>query len=631
MTTTTNTRATTGHAAPEPPFTWAAIWTQAESLATDLSAAGANWQPLSGRLDALAGDWGALLLGNPEAERHQAELVAMLGDAGGKGIPGKAPVKKYLKIGAEVVRRCHAEAQQAERQAERAAAAEAGEAPLPEYQVLPGFDEPIELVAAHALLAERPERLAFHASGFWTYNEAGGYWSTAQDVAIGAIALEVLRRCYSEDMEKHRSFRFGTAADQRNTAATVKVLAGTGPLARTSPPEVIAFADGTYNLKLRLLVPHSPHHGATFAVDAPWRGLQQDPPPAVLAFVDRCYCLDALPIVRALVRWAIDPTIRYGQAFHLLGQSHSGKGLLLAVVQSLFPAVLTSSLSHPAMLETPERIAQHVLGRRLVLFPDCPPRAPRHSSGHLSGWYSLVVNEPVTARRLHATDTWTGLANVRSIIASTTQLQLSDGRDGYLSRVLTLPTVPRTGEVNPALKDGLLGDTEAHREMRAHLAGWALGMPLAEVEAVLRRDDPAGILRETGADLAREADPPSRWADLALVPHPFGPQAPVEAQDWREMFDCYMLWCKRENIRHEGNRERFQGQIRSVLGMSRCLPRGKGPRPERLDLPRLDAGFALRQGLVGGTGGWPQLVEARLQPGGLEALAALPVAQRPDP
>jgi phage/plasmid-associated DNA primase len=450
-------------------------------------------------------------------------------------------------------------------------------------------------------------------------------------MAIQKLALDLLCRCYAEGKDGEFLFRFGTAADQRNTVATLQPLAGPGPLARTSPPKLIAFAEGTYDLQRRVLVAHSPHHGTTFAVDAPWRGLQSEPPPKALEFVDRCYGIDALPIVRTLVRWAIDPTIRYGEAFHLLGDSQTGKGLLLSLVQSLFPAHLTSSLSHPALLETPERMAQHVIGRRLVLFPDCPPRPPRHTSGHMSGWYSLVVNEPVTARRLHATDTWTGITHVRTIIASTTQLQLSDGRDGYLTRVLTLPTIPRTGEKDPAIRNALLGDTNAHRELRAHLAGWALAMSLEDVGAVLDRNDPAGILRETAAELSREADPPSQWADLALVPHTCGAQAAVTDQDWQEFFDCYLLWCRRVNNRHEGSRSRFQGQIRTVLGPDRCLPRGKGPRPAHLNLPRLDAGFALRQGLVETSMGEPRINAALLRPGSLEVLAAIPPVERPEP
>jgi hypothetical protein len=637
MTTTTNTPATVTTGPPEPAFTWDAIWTQAQSLATDLSAAGSSWQHLTGRLDALAGDWGALLLADPAACRHQSALVQLLGDVGGKGVPGRETVRDYLKAGAEEVSRQHKAALRADRAAERAAAAATGEPPPPEYRVSPGTSEPIELAAASALLAELPGQLAYRAGTFWRYDPAAGYWSPADEVTMQAAALGILQRCFVETEEGGALFRFGGAKEQANTIATLRPLAGAGPLDRATPPRVIVFNGGTYDLETGQLVPHSPDHGATFAVDAPWLGLQEHPPAEVLAFVAACYGIDALPIVRALVRWAMDPSIRYGQAWHLLGQSHSGKGLLLALLASLFPASLTSALPHPVLLENPDKVQQYCVGHRLVTFPDTPPRAPRNTSGHLGTWYSLVSNEPVTSRRLNASEVTNGRLHVRSIICSTTQLQLSDGRDGYLSRVLTLPTLPRTGAVDPTIKDRLLGDTDAHRTMRGLLAGWALAMPLEEVEAVLSRDDPAGILREAAADLAREADHPSRWADECLMPHPCGPQAPVNDQGWREFFDCYLLWCKRENIRHEGNRERFIGQIRAVLGVARCLPRGKGPRPaepgaKRRDLPRFDAGFALRPGLVEGAHSWdePRLVESKLQPGGLAALEALEPARRPD-
>jgi hypothetical protein len=289
-------------------------------------------------------------------------------------------------------------------------------------------------------------------------------------------------------------------------------------------------------------------------------------------------------------------------------------------------------MAHPASLERPEEISQFVLGKRLLTFPDCSARAPRNSSGHLGVWYRLVVNEAVTGRRLHSNDTWTGQAHIRSVIASTTQLQLGNGRDGYLSRVLTLPTLPRRGEKDPALREKLLGNAEAHRRLRGEILGWALAMPMAEVNAVLDRNDPHGILRDTAADLAREADPPSRWADLALVPHPLGPQTPVEDQQWQEMFDCYLAWCQRVNIKHEGTRDQFVGQIRTLLGPARCLRRCKGPRPERLNLPRMDAGFALRPNLIG-TGnftGGTHFNLGLLKEGGLDAIAKLDPVVRPD-
>lgn len=608
------------HLQPVPDFTWESILQQAQDLAHDLGTAGSKWQPLIPQLDTLARNFGALLLKHPEANRHLTTLVRLLADAGGKEGPGRAAVKGYLTEACKAVKQAAAVATREER------------SPLSEgeplYQICPGADAPVDLVAARALLEENSGTLAFHARRFWRYNESTGYWALADNETMRRLAIALLERCYVEAESGDLLARFGSAADQRNTLETLQGLAGPGPLARTSPPAVIAFADGTYDLATGVLVPHSPHHGATFAVDAPWRGLQVEPPPVMLAFVECCYGIDALPIIRAVVRGAIDPTIRYGEAFHFLGESHSGKGLLLAVVQSLFPSAQVSALTHPSLLESPEKVYQFAVGRRLVTFPDCPHRAPRNYSDHPGVWYSLVVNENVSARRLHQSDTWEGQLHSRSVICSTTQLQLGDARAGYLSRVLTLPTLPRIGPKDPGLKASLIGGTEAHRMLRGDLAGWALAMPLEDVNAVLDRNDPAGILQETAAELAREADPPSQWADAALEASYLGPHHPVSDEDWQEMFDCYLLWCRKQNIRHEGNRCRFQGQIRSVLGTSRCLPRGKGPSPERRSLPRLDAGFQLRPGLMDESGGGPRIVTAKLKSGGLEALAGLPQAER---
>jgi hypothetical protein len=602
--------------------TWDAIWQRALTLADALSTAGSNWQPLTPQLDSLAHDFGALELKHPEAKRHLPTLVQMLGDAGGKTGPGRDAVKGYLTEGAWAVKRAAAIATRAERAAP-------SEAELL-YEVHPGADTPIDLAAASALLQENADRLAFYARQFWLYDAAGGYWAPADGDSMGRLAIALLRRCYATGKNGDLLFRFGTAADTANTLQQLQRLASPGPLDRPNPPAVIAFHNSTYDLAAAALVAHSPQHGATFAVDAPWRGLQTEPPPVLLAFVERCYGVDALPCVRALIRSAIDPTVRYGEAWHLLGDSHSGKGILLALAVSLLPSKQVSALEHPCMLETPEKVSQYAVGRRLITFPDCPHHVPRNYSGHPANWYQLVMNEIMTARRLNSNETWEGLLYARSIICSTAHLQFGKGRDGFTERILILPTLPRTGPKDPTLKASLIGNTPAHQLLRGDLAGWALAMPLEEVNAVLDRNDPGGILQGTATDLARVADHPSRWADEALIPHLGGPQAEVTEQEWHLMFTCYLAWCKARNIRNEGSVFRFQGEIRTVLTTARCLSRGKGPRPERRDLPSLDVGFQLRLGLMKDVGyGAPVLERRALQAGGLEAIAALPPVQRP--
>ncbi|TVS07798.1 MAG: hypothetical protein EA413_00325 [Cyanobium sp. PLM2.Bin73] len=108
------------------PPTWPALLEQAEALVGQMEAAG-RWQDSAERLDAVCDGWGALLLQDPAAKRHQGQLVATLSQHSKAGHgPTKTEAKDYLKAGAERI------AQQVERvrAADRAkAAAEAFTAP----------------------------------------------------------------------------------------------------------------------------------------------------------------------------------------------------------------------------------------------------------------------------------------------------------------------------------------------------------------------------------------------------------------------------------------------------------------------------------------------------------------------
>ena len=609
------------------PYSWQELKVRAQRLVAALKQEGSQWiaQGLGDQLDELAFYFGSLLLADPHASRHKAALVQMLGDAGGKGVPGRKTIDTYLIAGRDRLAGM-AEQQRAAELREQRRQAEASR-PVGERRCEVSADLcPPALTAAEQLLAEHRGTLAWHAGGLWLFSAERGHWQALDDRAAQGLALQMLRRCYTIKRDGLESSPFGTVREQQDTVSNLATLVGPGPLERERPADVIVFDDGTYDLKRQEMVSHHPSYAATYAVDAPWLGLQDEPPPEVLRFVERAYSIEALPIIRAMVRWAIDPTVRYGEVLHLVGDSHTGKGLLLNLTLSLFPFEHTSALPHPWILDRPEAVASYVVGRRLVACPDCPPRPPRNSSPHLTGLYSLAVNEPMTARRLYATNSTTARMHARAILCSTTQLMLNDGRDGYLERVLALPTLPREGSKDPTLKASLIGDTEAHRIMRGKLDGWALAMPMAEVVAVLDRNDPAGILRETAADLAEEADPISRFADEALVPHPDGPHAEVGRLEWQAMFDTYRAWANRNNITHEGNMQRFQGQVRSILGRARCLPRSKASRPERVDLPRLDAGFAMRSGLHSMAA--DTLPMHLFNPGGLKRLAEVEPVDR---
>ncbi len=510
-------------------------------------------------------------------------------------------------------------------------------------------ETPIDLLAAQILQKESGHTIACHQDAFFIYNPAAGYWSRVSADAMKRRALDVLKRIYVmvklEDIE-FESFKFGSARQVDDTVRSLRSVAGPGPLDRRSPPHVVVFSNGTFNLRTNTLEPHNSDHGATYAVAGPF---VPDAlcPPEVERIIARCFPDGAEVILRAMFRWVIDPTVPYGQAFHLLGGTGTGKGLVLTLVQSLLPSELVSALSHPADLKGPEQLYQFALGRRLMLFPDCPAKMPRYAE-HLGPWYELAENKPQSLRRLHGSDTDACRLHCRSIIASITPLKLSDSRDGAQRRLLTLESLPRGGEPDPTLLEDISGNTNRQRQMLGELASWALLMPLDEVNDVLAKNDSGGLLRESAAAVAAEGDTVAMFIDACLVPITSKPDAEVRGADvevtdadWKHMFTTYLGWCKAVNVTYGMQFSNFQGQVRRTLGVDRCLPRVKESRTEaraagrepaeRLNLVRFDAGFKLRDGLFKPSPCREGVVFDHLAAGsgGLARIAELPPCRRP--
>jgi hypothetical protein len=539
---------------------------------------------------------------------------------------------------------------------EQQAAADRQREPGDPYRV---GDCPPDLHAADLLHDGLSGHVASVAETLFRYDPATGCWEQWSDADATGEAQTVLRQMYrikrQDGKPDRKVHQFGTIRNCRDAVASLKVKAGPGPLRDPSPPPVIVFTNGTYNLLTGQLERHSPEHGATYRIDAPYVPGATCPAP-LQRVIEVCFPEGAEPIIRGLLRWVADPTIRYGEAVHLLGESGTGKGILLTFAGSLLPASLRSEVRHPADLDSPEKLHQFVLGRRLILFPDTPSRI--QGAAHCGRFYELVENSPQTTRKLRAGEAERSRPMfARCLLASVKPLQFPDGRDGFLRRVRTLITLPRTGTPDPTLRADLVGSTEVHRRIRGEAVSWALAMPLEEVEAVLDGNDPEGLLRETAAEAAAASDTVSQWADECLIPHPLGPDREVDAETWAQMFEAYVGWCRYSGVQYAMQRSNFMGQLRTVLGPKRCLHRRKESRAEararggsgkgdRRHLHRFDAGFTLRPGVLRGLPEGPNLhgginagqgVPDRFSfdrlaigTGGLKLIEALPQATHPD-
>ena len=508
---------------------------------------------------------------------------------------------------------------------------------MPQSPNLPGGTEgdlvadssPIEYQAAKRLQLEADGQMTCVGETVFVYGK--GYWKPCTDYTLKQGSLTMLRRFQSP--KKANEFIYGTHAEVKNTIANFKILLGQGSLLSANrQPAVMVFSNGSYHLREGQLVGHNPNHGATYALALPYvEGAAC--PPELQAVIDRCYPQGAEPIIRALLRWAADPTIRYGQCFHLLGPTGTGKGLLLDFVRSLFPDELLGDLPCPSLLSNPEKVHQFILGRRLVVFPDCPTTF--REKKRWNTFYELVENKLVTTRKLFGGEAErTRRMNCRYILASTEPFQSSDGTDGFQRRALTLCTLPRMGDQDHQMAADLHPDSERSEQIRGEAVSWAMAMPLDEVLAVLDGHDPEGLLEVNAEEVSLASDSVSLWADASLEPAngPSGPDTVVSDHDWSAMFEVFKAFCQFNKLPVMPS-PNFQGQVRKVLGPKRCLPRSKTPMAksssgeasQRRNLPKIDAGFQLRHGMAREM---KDVERHNFGCGGLAALAALPQAKR---
>ncbi len=501
-------------------------------------------------------------------------------------------------------------------------------------------DRPVELQAGDILYAVAQGNYAVHADTVHAYDPEQGIWVPHSDHAIAGEAQRVLRDLYVIKRNKETGAEWearihGSASEVRNTIASLRTTASRGFRLPDAPPPVIVFSNGTYDIESGRLYPHNPANGATYRVEAPFVS-GADCPEELLRVISTCYPEGALEIIRTYIRWVIDPTVPYGQAFHFVGGSGTGKGIVIDLGQSLLPLSLVRGLGHPAVLENPEKVYQHALGARLICFPDCPVRLGRQ--GGLESFYELVENKAQSLRRLRAATGITVKLFARTVIGSIGPLQLGDAAGGFLRRILTFQTLPRQGDPDTSLRDDLIGNTPRHQQLRGELCAWALAMPLDDVNRVLGRGDAQGLLR-TGADhAAKGSDTVTLFIDEALIPHPLGPDTPVSTEEINQMFEAYLGWCRASNVQYGMQRNNFHGALRAALGAKRCLERRTCRSAPSRNLPRLDAGFTLRPGILGAphptyspfhVGDRSTFDRLKLGSGGIESIAELPQACRP--
>ncbi|WP_415409658.1 hypothetical protein ACLM45_12915 [Synechococcus sp. A10-1-5-9] len=428
------------------------------------------------------------------------------------------------------------------------------------------------------------------AGSLYSYDETVGFWSRIpQDEALRMVQSEI-EQTYVEDTQGRRFYPYGSYAQVVSCTNSFTTKANNPRLG--DPHPCIAFTDQTFNCRTGDPSPHSADNGITYGVQAPLL-ISENCPEEFNSAIATCFGLEALPVIRAWIRAIIDPTIPYGKFLLIIGNTGTGKGLLLEFLDKLLPSQCRSELLEPGDISGPDKVYQFILGKRYVSFEDLP-----HRLKQMQLFYKLVENAEVSARKLNASNTDTITPNCRFSAAATKMPTLSDGNDGLVRRAVVLKTKPRLGTPDRNLKAAIVGDAPAHIQLRAEVMGWALSMERQDVIDTLYGDACSDLLEANLDELEANADAVAHFVDECLVPS----TAEVTPVMWSHMFDCFRAYCDKQGFNGKGSLFHFQGRIRGKLPHLH-RPRRKEPMAEakaagrdrnrRLTLPSCDWGFEL--------------------------------------
>ena len=314
-------------------------------------------------------------------------------------------------------------------------------------------------------------------------------------------------------------------------------------------------------------------------------------------FVRTSYGLKYLEIIRALVAYTADPRYRCQIILFLLGQTGSGKGALLQVLASLVPAESRTSLSRCEEINSADKMCQLVMGKQMLVWPDVQGK----QSG-ISNLYKLVdPNERLTARALYSSESVNFEFRGRVMCASTSSIQLDHAGSGLMRRLLTLETFehPLPSDILPQDKANSGALENLMISKLGEIVGWALAMPEEEVQLVLQKRDPEGLLSGSAMKVAANADSANLFIDCCLEPADASVKPEIT-----EMYCCYQLFCTTQGMRPlalKNFKQRLSESLRHLYLPRRSEPGSWG----KAKLPATFFGFQMIEGL------WQERVEFR--------------------
>jgi Domain of unknown function (DUF3854)/D5 N terminal like len=285
----------------------------------------------------------------------------------------------------------------------------------------------------------RPEDYVVIDDVFYRWD--GKSWQKVIDRAIEKEIALKLRQAYVVQKSGETKHSFATESKVKSGFGFLRKVLDLG--LEQKPHTLVSFRNGVLDMATMELLPQNPTFYLTAGIDADYAP-GQDCPEIFHQFLQSSYGADVIPLVQAAIAMMVNPCAPWGKFIHIMGESGSGKGVLLRVLQGLFGTKHSRSGSSFGELATPEGRHQNLSGVLGFFLPDV--------GGFVQGvraFYELVDNGQMSGRALYSSSGYQKQWSVRFAIGSVAPLQVENSGDGWDRRALVIPTLGAIVEKDP--------------------------------------------------------------------------------------------------------------------------------------------------------------------------------------
>lgn len=291
---------------------------------------------------------------------------------------------------------------------------------------------------------------------FYVYQELNATWTQISASYIEKITLQFLKGIYEVIASKNTKEGEADRDFIRYPYATAKIfrsyqdflLVDMFSKEQHKGRKYLGFTNGIFDFEMNTFRPfsetfsnsnHAKYLYCQIGFDFEYKPVNfEDLSPVFKEFVVSAYGDHTFTLIQNFIAECLDSEYSEGYFLHIFGQSTSGKGTLIRLIQSLFPKQLFNDLNKLSELKTKEDVHQCCAGRRLITLADTQVDTSK-SLADLEVFYKLVRNEAVSARALYSKESYQQKWHLIFILASIDNALDSNSSLGWDKRVLSLP------------------------------------------------------------------------------------------------------------------------------------------------------------------------------------------------